>query len=139
MSSSELAGLITALGISIAAVLTAIAALRNTANSKEVVEHLRMELTDLTDNITRLKEHNVYQDELLMAREMKIDQLTRERDAANVKITELQEKVNKWQDWGFTMGRMMNQMQLEFAYLTQQYSKHQTAPLAALPVGEYKE
>ncbi len=123
MSGTEIAALITACGMALAAILTAIAALRNSANSKEVVEKLKGQIAEQDKAISTLKDHNAFQDRLLLDRETKIDALTRENK-------ELRDKINKWQEWGLTVGRLLNETQLEVGYLMQQ-SKRQTAPLTA--------
>ena len=79
MSGSELAALITACGVAFGAIVTAIAALRNSNNNKEVVERLKEQIADL-------KDHNVIQDRILLDRESKIDKLTAENKELREKI-----------------------------------------------------
>lgn len=136
MSSSD----ISAIGIAIAAIITAFAALRNSSNSKEVVERLKEEVSKLRDKlieerkvadeeISKLKDHNTFQDEVLINREKKIDALTAENK-------ELRDKIGKWHEWGLSIGRLLNETQLSVGYLMSN-SKKQTAPLP--PLGEIPE
>jgi len=128
MTSGEIAALVTAFGISLAAILTSIAALINARNSKDIVERLRTEIVKLQDHIAKLKEHNIQQDTLLVMREAELDQVKRENAALN-------KKIELWQEWGQTVGRKMNEMQLMIGYLTQWQADNDagTAPLPSRP------
>ncbi len=124
MSSGELAALITALGVSIGAIITSIAALLNARNNKEAADRLR-------EDIKKLHDHNEVQDSILLERESTINKLRAENETQKKVIEALQGKISRWQDWGITVGRLMNELQLEVGYLTSQ-SKKQTAPLPQL-------
>lgn len=122
MTSGEIAVLVTAVGVSLAAILTSVAALINARNSKDIVERLRAE-------ILKLQEHNIDQDRLIFDREVELGQLKRE----NVVLTE---KIRLWHEWGQTIGRAMNKMQLMIGYLTthqQTDSPIGITPLPAMP------
>ena len=131
MTSGEIAALVTAFGVSMAAILTAIAALLNARNGKDIAERLRGSLQDARQEITDLQEHNVHQDKLLLVREVELGQMKRENSALN-------RKVELWQDWGDRVGQTMNQMQLTIGFLTRQQKQqsdenNETARLPTQP------
>ena len=138
MSGGEWAALITAIGVSVGAVITAIAALVNARNSAALVEHLRAEMTDQTSQIEILKANNLAQNALVMDREVAIGKLQKSNLDLEKRLSEkdseigrLNEKIRLWQEWGFNVGRIMNEMQLELGFLTR--NKSQTGPLPPLP------
>lgn len=102
MSPAEIAALIGAA----AAFLTALSAWTNARNSKDVADKLRREVDELKAERKSLLAHNDYQDEILIDRERQ--------------IIRLQRKLEQWAAWGQTVGRMMNEMQLQIGYLNQQ-------------------
>lgn len=123
MSSGELAALITAIGVSSAAILTAIAALRNANYSAAKVKDLQEQIVTLQADNEKLKVAN-----------------RRARDHSEMQdriILDQQIKINKWQAWGQAMGRAFNVMQLEYGALMEQQNKradrHATGPLPVLP------
>lgn len=120
MSSGELAALITAIGVSLAGIITAIAALRNSNYNALKVKDLEDRVAKLTVENDRLcadnqlkSAHNEMQDRIILDQEIKI---------------------GKWQAWGQSMGRAMNVMQLEYGALTreQKHDRHKTGPLPEL-------
>jgi hypothetical protein len=127
MSNPELAALITALGVSIAGIITAIAALRNAnynatkaKDLEERINGLRTENKQLQEENKRVKEHSDLQDRV---------------------IVEQQGKINKWQVWGDRLGREFNVMQLEYGAIVMQQrrakpDKKKTGPLEPLPFSE---
>jgi hypothetical protein len=122
MSGAEIAALITAFGISVAAIITASAALTNARNSKQIVDQLRRE-------IVKLKEHNIHQDKLLVDREVELSRLRHENEV-------LKEKIRLWHEWGQMIGRAMNEMQLMIGALTSHEQADDTTgttPLPAMP------
>lgn len=132
MTVAEISGLITALitalGGSVAGILMALAALRSARYSKERVQVLEKQIEVLSKAIVErdqeiilLQRHNVDQDAILVDREQQIDKLHKENEASNQKIA-------KWHEWGVSMGRVLNQLQLEVGFL-QRRSGGETAPL----------
>ncbi len=119
MSSSDVALLITALGGSIAAIITAIAALRNSNYSAAKIADLQEANKKLEAQNDRLlkenedeRSHSNYQDEIILDQHQKIE---------------------RWQQWGGRIGRQMNQLQLQIG--AQQQSKSSmddTQPLPAI-------
>lgn len=129
MGAAELAALITALGVSIGAVLTATAAIISARNSAATVEHLKLEVAEL-------QAHNAEQDRALISRESDLNILRRANsdlqarlEQKDMEIASLIDKIDKWQSWGFNIGRLLNEMQLEIGFLT----KKKTGPLPPLP------
>jgi len=125
MSSGEIAALITAIGISSAAILTAIAALINARNSASRVEILQTQIKELQTNNEMLRadntaktEHNEIQDRVIFAQSIKI---------------------SKWYEWGQQIGRALNEQQLIIGALegSRQSDKKWTAPLP--PLSEPKQ
>ena len=128
MSNAELAALITACGVSIAGIITAIAALRNANYSaakvrdletqietlREENESLRAENETLRRDVQHEREHSRMQDEIIFNQQVKI---------------------GKWQRWGQEIGRAFNIMQLEYGAVAKQQDadKKQTGPLPELP------
>ena len=127
MTGGEVAALITALGGSIAGILMALAALRNARYSKERADILQKQIEVLSkaiverdQEVTLLKQHNVDQDRVLLDREQQVASLRKENEVLNQKIA-------KWHEWGVSMGRVLNQLQLEVGWL--QHQPRETAPL----------
>lgn len=128
MSGGEWAAMITAIGTSIAAILAALAALRNARYSKERVvilqeqiDVLKQAISDKSHEVDLLKEHNIDQDAVLIGRDNQIAELRAENE-------ELRNKISKWHEWGIEMGRVLNQLQLEVGFL-HRHSMGETAPL----------
>ena len=95
MTSADIALLITAIGGSLAAILTAIAALRKVNADAARVDALVKENAALKIEMAQKTEHNAFQDELILDQQIKIQ---------------------KWQTWGDKMGRALNEMQLIIGY-----------------------
>ncbi len=113
------AGEIAALLMAAAALITAIS---NARNGKDVAEKLRKQNEQSEAQNKKLIEHNVYQDALLLDRELKIDKLTREAGQYQTQID--------------SIGRMVNQLWNEVGYLQTQSGlqpKSTTRPLPELP------
>jgi len=98
MTSADIALLITAIGGSLAACLTAIAALRKVNSDAARVDALIKENSQLKIEMQQKTEHNTFQDELILDQQIKIA---------------------KWQVWGDKMGRALNEMQLVIGYRQQ--------------------
>lgn len=124
MTAAEIAALITACGVALAGIITSIAAVISARNSAVMVDRLK-------DEIRKLHEHNEIQDAALIERESIVNRLTMENRQQKKEIESLQNKIAKWQEWGVTVGRMMNEMQLEIGFLT--HSKSKTGPLPSFP------
>ncbi len=105
MSGAELAALITAVGVSIASIMTAIAALINARNNAAIaaarIDALEKENKDKT-------EHNEFQDAVIFNQQRKLDQ---------------------WSKWGDRVGRKMNEMELQIGYQRRKPSKDDTQPI----------
>ena len=125
MSSGELAALITAFGVSLGAVVTAIAALRNANYSAAKVADLNQRVAAAEAREVNARRRVNYLKRLLLQRESENNRLlAREKN---------------WQRWGDQVGRMLNELQLEVGALQQQISQQQTykpgdtQPLPAVP------
>jgi hypothetical protein len=92
MSTAELAALITAIGVSVAGIITAIAALKNANANALRIDDLKKENVQLRAENDAKTEHNKHQDAIILDQQIKIQ---------------------KWHEWGLTVGRMLNQMQLQ--------------------------
>jgi hypothetical protein len=88
----DIAALITAFGMSMAAIITAVAALRNANANSQRIDDLKKENETLHDENDAKTKHNEHQDAVILDQQVKIQ---------------------KWQEWGISIGRMMNQMQLQ--------------------------
>src|SRR5512137_2976425 len=119
MNSAELAALITACGVSIAGILTAIAALRNSMYSAQRVK-------DLEGDVARLKQEN----EDLRATAAQNAEHTEAQDRV---ILDQQVKIGKWHAWGQSMGRAFNVMQLEYGALLSKPAGHDRKATGPLP------
>lgn len=109
MNSGELAALITAIGVSIAGIITSIAALMNARNSATRVDALEKENKRLSDENDKKSFHNEMQDQVIM------DQV---------------HKIGQWQAWGERIGRKMNIMELQIgAYQQRKQSNEDTQPI----------
>jgi hypothetical protein len=103
----DVAALVTAFGMSVAAIITAIAALRNAnANAKRVDDLIKENEQLHAENNAKTK-HNEYQDAIILEQHVKIE---------------------KWHEWGMHIGRVMNQMQLQIGLFSQR-SVDDTLPL----------
>jgi hypothetical protein len=110
MTSGELAALITAIGVSLAGIITAIAALKNSNANAQRFAELTKENEKLHAELDDKTEHNDQQDAIILNQQIRID---------------------KYQIAFDRMGRKMNQMQLQIGQY--QYSHHETGPLPRLP------
>jgi hypothetical protein len=95
MTSADIALLVTAIGGSLAAILTAVAALRKVNADAARVDALIKENEALKIEMQQKTEHNTFQDALILDQQIKIQ---------------------KWQTWGDKMGRALNEMQLIIGY-----------------------
>jgi hypothetical protein len=118
MTAGDIAALFTAIGMSTAAIITAIAALRNANASAKRVDDLQKENERLkTDDDAKTK-HNEHQDAVILDQAIKIE---------------------KWHEWGDRIGREFNQMQLRLGMYeaaqarAEKRDKHATGPLPKLP------
>jgi hypothetical protein len=122
MTSGELAALITAFGVSLAGILTAIAALRGANYSALKVKDLESRITGLQLDNERLRAEN--------------QQAHLHSGIQDTVILDQNIKIEKWHDWGQRMGQAFNQLQLENGALAQQMKakvdKKQTGPLPPL-------
>lgn len=91
MSSGDIALLITAIGGSLAGIITAIAALRNSNYSKDKIHDLEKENQRLSDAYEKEHAHSRAQDEIIFDQHRKLE---------------------RWGQWGDSIGRQMNQMDL---------------------------
>ena len=108
MTSADIALLVTAIGGSLAAILTAVAALRNAnANSKRVDDILKAN-QNLQTEMAQKTEHNEFQDALILDQQVKLQ---------------------KWATWGDRVGRNMNEMQLMIGWRQQHGDPDDTLPL----------
>jgi hydroxyethylthiazole kinase-like sugar kinase family protein len=98
MTSADIALLVTAIGGSLAAILTAIAALRKVNADAARVDALVKENAALKVEMAQKTQHNTFQDELILDQQIKLQ---------------------KWATWGDKMGRAMNEMQLMIGYRQQ--------------------
>jgi hypothetical protein len=120
MTSGELAALITAIGVSLAGIITAIAALRGANYNALKVKDLETQLASVRAENERIKQQNQQQQQHM--------------NIQDGFILDQQIKISKWHDWGQRMGRAFNVMQLEYGTLTQhREDRKQTGPLPALP------
>src|SRR5512137_1707901 len=122
MSSGELAALITAIGVSLAGIITAIAALRNS-------NYNATKAKDLEEKIARLETEN---DRLTADNQLK----TAHNEMQDRIILDQAIKIDKWHAWGQSMGRAFNVMQLEYGAMSahlRKPDKHATGPLTPLP------
>lgn len=92
MTGAELAALITAIGVSLAGILTSIAALMNARNNADKIVELQHDNDRLRADNDAKSQHNEYQDAVIMDQQRKIEQ---------------------WAHWGDRIGRQLNQMQLQ--------------------------
>jgi hypothetical protein len=99
MTGAELAALITAIGVSLAGILTSIAALMNARNNADKIAALQKDNDHLRDDNLRKSQHNEYQDNVILDQQRKIDQ---------------------WARWGDRIGRQLNELQLQMGL---QYSR----------------
>lgn len=112
MSSADVALLITAIGGAFAAIVTSLAALRNSNYNADKLKTLEKENERLRAENDKKTQHNDYQDAVIL---------------------EQQSKIQKWSAWGDRIGRQMNEMQLQIGYQQQarpmQKSNDDTQPL----------
>jgi hypothetical protein len=106
MTAAELAALITAFGVSLAGIMTALAALMNARNNATKISELEHENARLHEMNEEKTAHNEYQDAVIMDQQRKIEQ---------------------WAKWGERVGRQMNKMQLQIGAPKQ--SNDDTLPL----------
>lgn len=124
MTSGELAALITAFGVSLAGIITAVAALRGSNYSAQKMKDLETSVARLQTENDRLRADN--------------QQAHLHMNVQDTVILDQTIKIEKWHDWGQRMGQALNQLQLENGALTQQVKtkprtdKHQTGPLPPL-------
>lgn len=120
MSSADIALLITAIGGSAAAIITAIAALRNANANARRVDDLIKENEKLHAENDAKTEHNQQQDAVIVDQQSELNQT--------------RHKIDQWHEWGARVGRLMNQMQLQLGSVeAMQREQHTTAPLPMLP------
>jgi hypothetical protein len=92
MATADVALLITAIGGSVAAIITAIAALRNSNANAQRVDMLVKENEKLHAENDAKTKHNEHQDAVILDQQVKIQ---------------------KWHEWGISVGRMLNYLQLQ--------------------------
>lgn len=121
MTGADIAGLITAIFMGIAAVITSIAALRSANANHDRVDALEKENTRLRERAKDEHEHSEYQDEIIFSQHRKLDH---------------------WAEWGIKIGRKMNQMELEIGQyrygLEMPRTIHDTQPLPQVK-GDYTD
>jgi hypothetical protein len=88
----EISAVVTAVGMSLAAIITAIAALRNANANAARVDDLIKENDKLHAENNAKTAHNEHQDAIILDQQVKIQ---------------------KWHEWGVSVGRMLKQMQLQ--------------------------
>jgi hypothetical protein len=129
MTGTEFAAVIAAigtlLGVGVAGTLTAIAALRNSNYNAGKVKDLEERVSAAERQAKSAKKRVGFLKRLLLQRESENNRLLA-RD-------------KKWQEWGDTVGRLINQLQLEVGALHTQSQQRQdhhhgdTQPLPAIP------
>jgi hypothetical protein len=88
----DIAALVTAFGMSMAAIITAVAALRNANANSQRIDDLKKENEQLHAENAAKTQHNEHQDAIILDQQVKIQ---------------------KWNEWGISVGRRLNQMQLQ--------------------------
>jgi hypothetical protein len=128
MNGTEFAAVIAAvgtlLGVGVAGTLTAIAALRNSNYNAGKVKDLEDRVSAAEQQAKVAKRRVGFLKKLLLQRESENNRLLA-RD-------------KKWQEWGDTVGRLINQLQLEVGALHTQIQQRQdhhgdTQPLPPIP------
>lgn len=128
MSSGDLAALVTACGVSLAGILTAVAALISARNNAARVDVLQEQIKSLKADNERLKQenddkttHNYRQDAVIVAQQSEIERQ--------------KSKIEKWFAWSNEIGRVLNQQALILGMYESQRKPDQktTAPLPPLP------
>jgi hypothetical protein len=129
MTGTEFAAVIAAigtlLGVGVAGTLTAIAALRNSNYNAGKVKDLEERVSAAERQAKSAKKRVGFLKRLLLQRESENNRLLA-RD-------------KKWQEWGDTVGRLINQLQLEVGALHMQNQQRQehhhgdTQPLPVIP------
>lgn len=139
MDTAELAALVTAVGVSLAGIMTAVAALVNANNSKQRMDDLEKANQRLVEENKRLSAEN--------------DDKTKHNTYQDAVILDQHRKIEMWHGWGERIGRQLNTMQLAIGAAQQEQKSHKdtrpltpkpdqdwvTGPLGPLDVGDLHE